>query len=213
MIRIQIQNLSKSFSSKSIFQNLQFQLEQGNHLVISGPNGAGKSTFLKVFSGKMKPDTGTIQLIKNKKIVPQDFFFQNIAWDGPYIDVYPYFNLQETFYWHYQFFLPVFSFQEWIKILDLKPYQNTEIKYLSSGTLQRVKVGLALFSQTPILMLDEPTANMDIDNSHKILQLIRYYSENRILLIASNLLRETEWLNPKDSESYSSDLLTFHLYK
>ena len=210
--QIQIQNLSKSFHEHSVFKNVNLYLLPNNRLVINGPNGSGKSTFLKVFTGKMKPSSGKVTFSINSRPISEEFFYQYIAWDAPYMDIYPYFNIQETFYWHFQFVKPILRFNEWVDILDLKSYQFKELKYLSSGTLQRVKVGLALFSNTPILILDEPTANMDNENSQKIIELVQNFSKDRILLIASNLLRETEWIKNKHSENYFSELLTFSLF-
>ncbi len=211
--RIQIQNLSKSFHQQIIFNNLSFTLFKGNRLAVTGPNGSGKSTFLKVFVGKMKPDSGTVALIKGKKSISTEFFYQSIAWDAPYIEIYPYFTVKETFYWHFQFFKPILDFENWLDILQLKSFQNKDLKYLSSGTLQRVKVGLALFSQTPILILDEPTANMDSENARKIIELIYGYTQNRILVIASNLLREIERDDQQLMNTYTSENLSFYHYK
>ncbi len=211
--QIQIQNLSKSFHQQIIFNNLNLTLFQGNRLAVTGPNGSGKSTFLKVFVGKMKPDSGKVAFIKGKKSISTEFFYQDIAWDAPYIEIYPYFTINETFYWHFQFFKPILDLKNWLDILQLKSFQNKELKYLSSGTLQRVKVGLALFSQTPILILDEPTANMDSENAQKIIELIYGYSENRILLIASNLFREIERNDQQLIGIYTNENLYFHHYK
>lgn len=211
--QIQIQNLSKSFHRSVLFRQLNFTLLPGYRLFITGSNGAGKSTFLKVFAGKLKADTGSIVIIKGKKRVSSEYFFKHIAWDAPYIHLYPYFTVEETFYWHFQFYEPLLTFKEWIKILQLKSFENQELKYLSSGTLQRVKVGLALFSKTPILILDEPTANMDTNNAKHIIELIYQYSKERVLIIASNLLREIERNDQVLIENYLTENLNFHLYK
>ncbi|GIV43012.1 MAG: heme ABC exporter ATP-binding protein CcmA [Bacteroidia bacterium] len=210
--QIQILNLSKSFHQQSIFKDLSFNLYPSHRLAVTGPNGSGKSTFLKVFVGKMQSDSGNVSLIKGKKSVSSDFFYKYIAWDAPYIEIYPYFSVKETFYWHFQFFTPILSLKEWLNVLQLEDFQNKELKYLSSGTLQRVKVGLALFSQTPILVLDEPTANMDTGNANKMIELIYTYSQNRILVIASNLLREVERTDQQLVCSFHSGSLVFHLY-
>ncbi len=211
--QIQIQNLSKSFHKSPIFKNLNFTIIKGDRLIVTGPNGSGKSTFLKVLVGKMKADSGNVLFIKNKKIFHNELLYLNVAWDAPFIELYPYFNIQETFYWHFQFVRPILQYKDWLKILELKSYQNKELKYLSSGTLQRLKVGLALFSDTPILVLDEPTANMDNDNAKKIIDLVDVYSKNRILIIASNLFRETAWLDELNSKVYISEKLIFSIFR
>ncbi len=208
--QIQIQNLSKSFLKQFIFKDLFFSLFPGDRLAITGPNGAGKSTFLKVFVGKIKPDTGSITFIKGKKHIPSDYLYKNVAWYAPYLEIYPYFNIQQTFYWHFRFFQPLLNYQEWLEILDLKAFQNKPLKNLSSGTLQRAKVGLAIFSDTPILVLDEPTANMDSHNAHKIIDLIYTFSKDRILVIASNLIREIHWIKEKKFKLIHSENLNFY---
>lgn len=211
--QIQIQNLSKSFHNQILFKELNFNLYLGNRLSVTGVNGSGKSTFLKTIVGKMKPDEGKIIFMRNHQPIHHEFFYQFIAWDAPYLEIYPHFSIKETFFWHFQFFQPILSLNEWLNILQLKNFQNKPLKYLSSGTLQRVKVGLALFSQTPILVLDEPTANMDPQNAELMIHLIYQYTSNRILVIASNLLREIERFDHKLIASYSSFHLNFQLYE
>ena len=80
--------------------------------------------------------------------------------------------------------------EEVIDILNLRPHIDKKLRFYSSGMLQRAKVGLALFTQSDILLLDEPTSNMDPDNANLILDLIDNHLEERTYVLASNMERE-----------------------
>lgn len=122
--------------------------------------------------------------------------YQHISWTGPQITIYPDFTLQEHIHLHFKFKKTLLqNASEMIPLLNLEEHSEKKLRFYSSGMLQRVKLGLALFSHSEILMLDEPTSNMDEKNAAFVLKLIEEYRQNRILILASNLEREYKGMN------------------
>ena len=117
--------------------------------------------------------------------------YPHISWSAPYLDLYLDLTLEEHLNMHFRFKKCLLDDEkEVMKILQLEKHKHKKLRYYSSGMLQRAKVGLALFTQTPILLLDEPTSNMDTQNADKILTLIEENLQNRIFILASNMERE-----------------------
>lgn len=210
-LTISIQNLNKTFDRQLIFKDLSFQIHTPQVLIITGTNGAGKSTLIKTIAGKLKPDSGNIHFILGKKQVLNSAFFHFLAWDMPYLEQYPYFSVKQTFQAHFQFKKPLLSFSEWLQKFELQAFKDISLIKLSSGTLQRVKTGLALNSDTSLLLLDEPTANMDAHFASLFLKLLQSFIHNRILVLASNLEREYEPFLQKPYQTYENQQLRLFL--
>lgn len=210
-LTISIQKLSKTFDRQVLFKDLTFQISAPQVLIITGTNGAGKSTLIKTIAGKLKPDAGSIHFILGKKQVINSALFHFLAWDMPYLELYPYFSVEQTYHAHFQFKKQILSFSEWLQKFELQAFRDVSLIKLSSGTLQRVKTGLALNSDTPLLLLDEPTANMDSHFAALFLQLLQSFIQNRILILASNLEREYEPFLQKPYQTYENQQLRLYL--
>lgn len=170
---------------------MELRLQERDSLALTGTNGSGKSTLMRIIAGQMSASEGKCYYIQNEKKIPYEQMYRHISWTGPQIMIYPDFNLSEHINLHFQFkkcLLPNPS--EIISLLNLEEHADKKLRFYSSGMLQRVKLGLALFSHSDILLLDEPTSNMDEKNAIFMLSLIEEYRQNRILIIASNLERE-----------------------
>lgn len=191
MFTLQLQHIGKRFQGKWLFRELTFTLQQGEQLALLGMNGAGKSTLMRIIAGQLTPTEGKVVMISGKKRISHDFFYPFVSWTSPAMQLYPDLTLKEHIDLHFQLkncLLPTPT--DMIDLLQLQKDADKKLRFYSSGMLQRVKVGLALFSQSQILLLDEPTANMDTENAQRILDLIQTYVGNRVYLLASNLERE-----------------------
>jgi len=115
-----------------------------------------------------------------------------LSWAGPYLEYPGDLRLQDLLEQHFWFKSAVAGInQEDIpSILELKSHLDKKVKLFSSGMLHRLKIGLALFTQSKVLLLDEPTANMDTENRSRMLALIQQYKQDRLLIIASNMEEE-----------------------
>lgn len=191
-MKIVLENIGRRFNQEWIFRSIDFEFEQGKSYAILGPNGSGKSTLLQVLSGSLSPSEGKITYRDKDLVLDPDTVFQQLALAAPYLELIEDFTLEEMIHFHFKFkaFLPGINSQKITEILDLKKAQHKTIRYFSSGMKQRLKLALAVFSDTPILLLDEPTANLDHQGQEWYQELISKYTANRLLIICSNQEQE-----------------------
>lgn len=185
--------VGQRFHKQWIFKNVNFKLSSGDRLLITGANGSGKSTLFRILAGQLSPTKGSMQLLQNGNPLEPGKWFRHISWSGPYMDLYPELRLREAFKMHFNFRQAILSLDEILDRLRLAEHKEKELRHFSSGMLHRVKVGLALFSKSEILLLDEATTNMDEENSQLIWDLAREYQQDRILVWASNRVTEFNW--------------------
>jgi ATPase subunit of ABC transporter with duplicated ATPase domains len=194
-MKITAQNLGKKFRNEWVFKRLSYEFQSGKSYTFVGANGSGKSTLLQVLSGFMPHSEGVICYEDHQKSITVDNYYQYLSIAAPYLELIEDFTLTETIEFHTKFkpFKNNFSKDEFIDFIELPKAKNKEIKFFSSGMKQRVKLGLAFWSDCEILMLDEPTSNLDIEASGWYLRNVQEYSKNRILFICSNQASEYQF--------------------
>lgn len=187
-MHISLENIGKKFNREWIFKNLSFEFNTNDYYVILGSNGSGKSTLLKVLSGFYTPNKGSISFSKNNNTIPSDSIYKEIAYTSPYIDIFEEYNLRETFNFYTKFksLKNNISYKEFIGLIELEKAQNKPLSQFSSGMKQRVKLGLAILSDCSILLLDEPTSNLDKNAIQWYQNLVKNKTENKIVFVASN---------------------------
>jgi len=199
---ISLENVSKRYRFEWILKKIDYQFSQGNAYAITGPNGSGKSTFLKILSGHLSPSKGKIQYTFQDKKLPVDAVFQKLSFAGPYIDLIEEFTLLEAIAFHQKFKPAIHSLQA-SDLLDIlkfsKAQQHKEIRHFSSGMKQRLKLVLALTSDTPILFLDEPTTNLDRQGMDWYQGLIEQFKGDRLTIVASNIEEDFHFCNEQIS--------------
>jgi ABC-type multidrug transport system ATPase subunit len=188
-MNIILDRAGKKFNSEWIFKNVSLTFEQGRSYAILGKNGSGKSTLLQVISGKIHPTAGTISYHDQSGTFNADHFFRYIAMSAPYLELIEDFTLTEMLRFHFSFkkILPGYSINDILSITGLQQAASKPIRLYSSGMKQRVKLVLAFFSDVPILMLDEPTTNLDQAGTDWYLDLVNKFAGNRLMIICSNL--------------------------
>ncbi len=199
MFTIQVQNASKRFHHEWIFKNLNLGLSAGDTIAITGGNGSGKSTLLKCLSGAIPLTSGTIQYQSGTTQIVEEQWFRSLALATPYLELPEEFTLSEVLSFHFQFKNPLQqrSNAEILEILGLEKHKSKAISQFSSGMKQRVKLALAIFSEVPFLLLDEPTTNLDKQGVTWYLDLIQQFSQDRIVMICSNDPREYDFCEKK----------------
>lgn len=187
-MEINLTKLGKRFNRDWIFRNLNFQFENGKHYAITGPNGSGKSTLLQLISGSAVYNEGSIDYLENEKSFPADKLFQKIAFAAPYLDTIEEMTLTEFFSFHQKMkgWLPGLSTKEIIHLSSLENAAHKQIRYFSSGMKQRVKLAQAIFSNVPVVLLDEPLTNLDAEGVSLYHNLVEKYCQHRLLIISSN---------------------------
>lgn len=194
-INITAKNLGKKFQYEWIFKNVDFVWENGQKYAIIGGNGSGKSTILHLLAGVTSPSEGDITYISQKKHFSPENIFYHINWVAPYIDLIEELNLKEIFAFHTKFKTIPQKFTDWADNIQIpKKRHETLLKLYSSGMKQRVKLGLAFASESPILLLDEPTSNLDTAGIDWYRNCILDQNiQNRLCIIASNQIHEYDF--------------------
>ncbi len=182
------ENLGKKFRNEWIFKAVNLHFKQGEVYTFTGSNGSGKSTLLQVLSGYMPASEGTIQYsLQGEKISPDDIF-KHIVIAAPYLELIEEFTLTELLAFHTQFkpLVQGYTHEAFIDFIELPRAKNKAIKHFSSGMKQRVKLGLAFLSESAVLMLDEPSSNLDRHAIAWYSKNVQIFAQNRLTFICSN---------------------------
>lgn len=191
-MQVELEQISKNFQNHAVFKRVNLSIPAGYRGVILGGNGSGKSTLLKVISGALAPSTGKIYLLDDGQKIPESQHYKHIAFCGPYTELIEDLTLGELIDFQSKFrpFIPGLTKQQLIDLLYLKKFQNKPLKVYSSGMKQRVRLVLAILADVPIVLLDEPTSNLDPDGKKWYRKLIEDYIQDRTVIVASNFLEE-----------------------
>ncbi len=199
MIKIQLEEAAKRFHYEWIFKNLNLNLDTGDSLAITGSNGSGKSTLLKCISGAIPLTSGKISYLKQNQSISDSEWYSHLSIAAPYMELPEEFSLRELLQFHFKFknCISGFTTEQIIAILYLEEHADKPISQFSSGMKQRVKLGIALFSDVDLILLDEPTSNLDKKGIDWYQRLIAEYKTNRTILVCSNDIREYEFCSQK----------------
>lgn len=181
---IEAQNIGKRFESQWIFRNISFSFESGNVYAITGKNGSGKSTLLKTVAAYLTPNEGTINYRKAQQNIVPEALASHISFSAPYMDLIEELSVGEMINFHAALRPLIISKHELSESVRIA--EKTAISNLSSGMKQRLKLALAIYTQSQVVFLDEPTANFDSEWEQWYLNLIERHSANRLFVIASN---------------------------
>ncbi len=192
-MKILLEQVGRRFNREWIFNHIDYTFESGKSYAILGINGSGKSTLLQVISGALTTSVGDISYTIEDKQIPVEQLFNYFSLAAPYLDLIEEFTLLETLDFHFNFKKRINNLNnnELVDLLDMQKSKNKQLKYFSSGMKQRVKLLLAFCSDTPLLLLDEPTANLDEQGINWYLDLVKYFAGNdRLVIVCSNQAHE-----------------------
>lgn len=196
-MNITLHNAGRRFNQEWIFRNLNRSFSPLRKYAILGPNGSGKSTLLKVIAGQLSASEGSVTYTGHgDKTIHIEDIYQHIAIAAPYVELIEEFTLKELLDFHFKFkeYREGYDKKEIMTCLAMQKSADKTLKYFSSGMKQRVKLALACFSQSDILLLDEPTSNLDAEGEHWYRDLIdKATSPSRLLIIGSNQEKEYEF--------------------
>ncbi|MBL0286893.1 MAG: ATP-binding cassette domain-containing protein [Bacteroidetes bacterium] len=198
-MKIILEQAGKRYGSEWIFKNVNYTFESDNKYALIGPNGSGKSTLMKLISGGLLKTKGNVIFEKEGKKIPDENIWPLVSFAAPYTELIENLTLTELIDFHFHFKKTIIGIEkrDIINLLDLDMHKDKFIKTFSSGMKQRVKLGFAIFTDTPILLLDEPTSNFDKNACNWYHQLIEKYIGNRLLIIGSNNEEEYHFCNHK----------------
>lgn len=198
-MKIWLSDAGKRFNRDWIFRHLSYTFSPGGSYAIIGPNGSGKSTLLQLLSGSIMPSQGKIAWSLHEKPVDPDKVFEQVSICAPYLELVEEMSAAEFLGFHGKFkkFLAGISADSMLSIVGLKDAAHKQIRYYSSGMKQRVKLAQAFFSDTPVLLLDEPCTNLDEAGYELYYQLVKGYTKNRLVVVSSNDEKEYNYCEEK----------------
>ncbi|MBS1577943.1 MAG: ATP-binding cassette domain-containing protein [Bacteroidetes bacterium] len=185
---ILLSDTGKRFNRDWIFRHLTYTFEAGNSYAITGPNGSGKSTLLQAISGSLQVSEGNILYSTANNQISIEDVYRQVSICAPYLELVEEMTLAEFLSFHQNFkdFIPGITTEKIISILTLENAAHKQIRYYSSGMKQRVKLAQCIFSNTAIVLLDEPCTNLDRTGIDLYHQLIEEYCSKRTVVVSSN---------------------------
>jgi ABC-2 type transport system ATP-binding protein len=195
---VEVRDVARSFGQVRALDGIDLSVPQGEFFGLLGPNGAGKTTLISIIAGLTRADRGTVRVLghdvvadfrsarRSLGVVPQELVFD------------PFFSVRETL----EFQAGYFGLRKqgaWIDEilhhLDLTSKANANMRSLSGGMKRRVLVGQALVHKPPVIVLDEPTAGVDVELRQSLWQFIRKLNrDGHTIILTTHYLEEAEML-------------------
>ena len=196
-ITVGLQNAGKRFNREWIFRYVDYTFQSGNSYAITGPNGSGKSTLLQCIAASIQVNEGAIEFNDAQKKIEPENIYQYISIVAPYLEVIEEMTASEFLLFHASFkpLLPTIAIPEILEIIGLQAAANKQIRFYSSGMKQRIKLAQAIFSDVPILLLDEPCTNFDTTGYELYHRLINDFCKHKLVLVSSNDKNEYNFCN------------------
>jgi ABC-type multidrug transport system ATPase subunit len=189
-MQITLTDIGKRYNYEWIFRGVYYEFKTSSNYAILGSNGSGKSTLLQVIAGNLLPSQGSIHYAKDKAVIDAEQIYTQLSFASPYLELLEEFTLTESIEFHSRFkpFYNHLNTAQVLELMQLEKAKDKQLKYFSSGMKQRVRLALAILSHTPLLLLDEPTSNLDKKAIAWYQELVNAYSKDRLLIVASNQL-------------------------
>lgn len=198
---IQINNITKSFNKKidsfHALKNISLTIDKGELLVLKGISGSGKSTLLSILAGIMKPTSGSV-LVDGENIVSLSDYHASMYRNTKVGFVTQVFHLFDELSVKDNITVPLVitdlsndevdnRAKEVMSICNISHKKNQKVSTLSGGEKQRTIIARALINQPDIILCDEPTANLDHENSLKFIEIIeQLQTMNKTIIIATH---------------------------
>jgi ABC-2 type transport system ATP-binding protein len=192
---IQVSQITKQYGSQKALDQVSFEIGTGELVGFLGPNGAGKSTLMKIITGYLSSDHGTVR-INNELVETENIAIRSqigyLPENNPlYTDLYvrEYLEMVAGFY---RLENKKEQVLKMVELTGLKTEQHKKIKALSKGFRQRVGLAQALIHDPSVLILDEPTTGLDPNQLEEIRQLISNISLNKTVMLSTHIMQEVE---------------------
>lgn len=183
-------NIAKLYNRKVIFEKISFSLNEGVAFAITGKNGSGKSTLVKILCGVLTPSKGIVEFSVDGSIVQYPDYYPHIGLVSPYLNMYEEFSAEENlnFIAKVRNLGPEHTSRAEMLLNEFGIYEHRkkEAKFYSSGMKQRLKYCAALLHEPSILVLDEPSSNLDQYGIEAVRKFMILQKEKGILIFATN---------------------------
>jgi ABC-type multidrug transport system ATPase subunit len=188
LMTILLSDSGKRFNRDWIFRHINLEFTNENAYAITGSNGSGKSTFLQALAGILDFSEGNIHYENNDKEIQKENFYLHYSFCAPYLELIEEMTIIEFLEFHAAFkpLIKNIPIKSIIEEIGLTTAANKQMRYYSSGMKQRVKLAQAVFSDTPVLFLDEPCSNLDAAGIELYHHLISTYAKDKLIIVSSN---------------------------
>ncbi len=196
-IIMKAEGVSKRFNRRSVLRDISFTVAQGDSIAVTGKNGSGKSTLVRILAGVLSPTSGQVVYESSGKRLSHDEVRPSLGFVSPYLQLYDEFTAVEI--------LNIIGSIRMTRTVDparrrslfeqfnLWERRDDVVRTYSSGMKQRLKYVAALEHVPQILLLDEPTSNLDEDGIKAVRAVIADYGKSGVLVVATNDAGEAGW--------------------
>ena len=187
-MKICLNQIAKRYQQNWIFKDLSLDIPSGTSLAILGNNGSGKSSLLRIIAAMQTATKGSITYTHKQQNIDSNSLFKQLSYAAVGMQLIEEFTLSELLSFHFSFKKSIhqLTVAEIISILDMKNVQSKLVGDFSSGMKQRVKLAQAIFTDAPLLLLDEPCSNLDKHGIAQYQEWMATYQNNRTIIVASN---------------------------
>ena len=182
---IKFENVSKKFGAKKVIKNFSKSFKRKKYAIV-GDNGSGKSTLLQLISNLMTPSDGKIIYSIDDIKIDKELFIKKIIFSAPYQKLVEELTVKEFLIFHYKFRDYIKNPLTILSEFGLDNFKNTQIKNLSSGAEQKLKLLISFNTKADFILLDEPTTNLDRKGITIYTKTIKKYSKDKGIIIATN---------------------------
>jgi ABC-type multidrug transport system ATPase subunit len=187
-MKICLNQIAKRYQQNWIFKDLSLDIPSGTSLAILGNNGSGKSSLLRIIAAMQTATKGSINYTHKQQNIDSNSLYKQLSYAAVGMQLIEEFTLSELLSFHFSFKKSIhqLTVAEIISILDMKNVQSKLVGDFSSGMKQRVKLAQAIFTDAPLLLLDEPCSNLDKHGIAQYQEWMATYQNNRTIIVASN---------------------------
>jgi len=192
---IKVDNVDKKYGNQKALDGVSFSTGSGQIAGFIGPNGAGKTTMMKILTGYLSPDAGTVEVLGHNVLDSTLEVRRNIGYLSENNPLYPEMYVRE----YLRYVASIYKqgqiknrIDEIVELTGLVPEQKKKIGALSKGFRQRVGLAQALIHNPAVLILDEPTSGLDPNQIIEIRNLISEAGKEKTVLLSTHIMQEVE---------------------
>jgi ABC-type multidrug transport system ATPase subunit len=189
-MQVNFKDAQRSFGAQMVFDKLNHRFLESSRTAVLGGNGSGKSTLLKCLYGALSLSQGDIQYLLEGKNLSAAEAVSRISFSGPYFELIEELGAREFLETYQRFRNLSLAPDEILRQSYLEKSASKKIKQFSSGMKQRLRLSLAIFSVSDLVILDEPTANLDPKGIDWYQETLQENLGKRSLVIGSNFSKD-----------------------
>jgi heme exporter protein A len=195
---LRAREVGHAFGLRPVFEGVTLECRSGQIWGILGPNGSGKSTLLRILGGLLEPTWGEVRYIRGERAFSGSAILPWIGLVAPYANLYEEFSAYENLYWVLALRGQRPEPDRLAAVLErvglARTWWQEPLRTYSSGMKQRVRLAAALVTEPSLLLLDEPTSNLDEAGVRQVRQILEEEaSGGHIVLLATNIPEEASW--------------------